>query len=234
MKQISIILPTYNEKDNLPRLVNEVDKSLKGKYVYELIIVDDNSPDGTWALAQELQKKREDIKLIIRKNERGLASAIRKGIEEAIYDNIIIMDTDLSHNANTLPDMIKKSEGYDIIVASRFVKNGKMIAPLYRIKGGYIINLAIRILLNSKVKDNTGGFLLISKDKLSSLNFDSIFYGYGDYSIRLVYYAQKKGLKIYELGYTHRYRTRGRSKTSFFKMGFKYFWEILKLRIKDY
>lgn len=234
MKQVSIILPTYNERDNLPRLIKEIDKSLKNKdWTYELVVVDDNSPDGTWKLAQKLQKTRNDLKLIIRKNERGLASAVRRGIEEAKYNTTIMMDTDLSHDACTLPNMLKKSQDYDIVVASRFTKNGKMLAPSCRVKGSYLMNWAIQILLNSKIKDNTGGFLLLNRKKLSLLDFDSIFYGYGDYCIRLLYQAQKKKLKIYEMGYTHRYRIKGQSKTLFFSMALKYFSEILKLRIKD-
>lgn len=234
MNQVSIILPTYNERYNLSRLINEIDMILKDNgYTYELVIVDDNSPDRTWEIAQEFQKIRKNINLIIRKNERGLASAVRRGIEEAKYDTVVMMDTDLSHDARTLLNMLNKSKDYDIIIASRFVKNGKMIAPLYRVKGSYLMNLAIQIILNSKVKDNTGGFLLLNRKKISVLNFDSIFYGYGDYCIRLLYQAQKKGLKIYEFGYTHRYRIKGESKTSFFNMAFKYFWEVLKLRIND-
>lgn len=234
MKQVSIILPTYNEKENLPRLVHEIDNSLKDKgVVYEIVVVDDNSPDGTWKFAKGLQKKRKDIKLIVRKNERGLASAIRRGIEKASYDNIIIMDTDLSHNANLLPNMLDKSECYDIVIASRFVESGKMVAPWYRIKGSYLMNLAIQVLLNSKIKDNTGGFLLLNRKSISVLDFDSIFYGYGDYCIRLLYYAKKKGLKVCEIGYTHRYRIKGKSKTVFLKMAMKYLQEVLKLRFTN-
>lgn len=233
MKQVSIILPTYNEKYNLPRLLNEIDESLKGKgYVCELIIIDDNSPDGTGELAQDLQKQRKDIKLIIRKNEKGFASAIRRGVEEATYDYIIIMDTDLSHDANTLSNMLEKSDAYDIVIASRFVKGGRMIAPWYRVKGSYLMNIFIRLLLNFNIKDNTGGFMLLNKKKLALLNYDSIFYGHGDYCIRLLYYAKKKRFKIYEFGYTYHYRIKGRSKTPFFHMAFKYFWEILRLKIK--
>lgn len=234
MKQVSIILPTYNEKENLLRLIHEIDNSLKGKdFVYELVIVDDNSPDGTWKLAQNLQKKRRDINLIMRKNERGLASAIRRGVEEATYDSVIIMDTDLSHDANILPNMLEKSEGYDIVIASRFVESGKMVAPWYRIKGSYLMNLAIQVLLNSKIKDNTGGFLLLNRKSIYALDFDSIFYGYGDYCIRLLYYAKKKGLKVCEIGYTHHYRTKGKSKTVFLNMAMRYFQEVLKLRFTN-
>lgn len=233
-KLVSIILPTYNEKDNLPRLINEIDKSLKGKdYKYELVIVDDYSPDGTWRLAQEFQKRRGDIKLIIRKNERGLASAIRRGIEESIYDDVIIMDTDLSHDADILPNMLKVSQDYDIIVASRFMKGGRMIAPLHRIEGSRLMNFFIQMILNSKIKDNTGGFLFLNRKKLFILDLDSIFYGSGDYCIRLLYSAQRRGFKIYEFGYTHHYRIKGQSKTLFFSMAFKYFWEVLKLRINN-
>ena len=228
-KHFSIILPTYNEKENLPRLIDEIEKSIL-KENSELIVVDDNSPDGTYKLVEDIQKGRDNIKLIVRKNERGLASAIRRGIEESSYDTIIIMDTDLSHDSHTLPKMLEKSEDYDMVVASRFVNEGKMVAPWYRVKGSYLMNLAVKILLNSKIHDNTGGFLLLNKKRLSLLDLDSIFYGYGDYCIRLLYKAQKKGLKIYELGYVHKYRIKGESKTSFFNMAFKYFWEILKLK----
>jgi len=231
-KKVSIILPTYNERENLPRLIKEIERSLSQKD-YELVIVDDNSPDGTGEIAQKFQKDNKNIRLIIRKNKRGLATAIRKGIEEATYNKIIIMDTDLSHDAHTLPNMLEKSQKYDIVVASRFVKYGKMIAPFSRVKGSYLMNLAIQLLLNSKIRDNTGGFLFLDREKLSSLNFDSIFYGYGDYCIRLLYYAQKKGIKIHELGYIHRYRIKGESKTLFFNMAFKYLWEVLKLRINS-
>lgn len=231
-KPVSIILPTYNEKDNLPRLIKEIEGSIP-KENFELVIVDDNSPDGTGELAKELQKKKKNIKLVIRENERGFATAIRRGIEESTHDKIIIMDTDLSHDAHTLPNMLKKSSEYDLIVASRFVKNGKMIAPSYRVIGSHLMNFAIRILLNSRIKDNTGGFLLLNKKKIYDLDFDSIFYGYGEYCIRLLYYAQKERLKIYEFGYTHRYRIKGESKTSFFNSAFKYLKEILKIKVKD-
>jgi len=234
MKQISIILPTYNEKDNLPRLINEIEDSLKNRdFIYELIVVDDNSSDGTREVAQNFKKKRKDINLIVRKNERGLASAIRRGIEKARYNSVIVMDTDLSHDAHTLPNMLEKSEGYDIVIASRFIENGKMVAPLHRVQGSYLMNLAIRILLNSKIKDNTGGFLLLNKKRVSVLDFDSIFYGYGDYCIRLLYYAWKKGLRICEIGYVHKYRIKGKSKTVFLKMALKYLQEVLKLRFKS-
>ena len=128
-KNISIILPTYNECKNLPILVEKLKKELNPINIdYELIIIDDNSPDRTWEIAERLEKKSQRVKVIIRKNEKGLATAIRAGIEKSKHPLICIMDTDLSHPPKDIIRMLNFFPDYDMVWASRYVHGGKMKA----------------------------------------------------------------------------------------------------------
>jgi dolichol-phosphate mannosyltransferase len=182
-------------------------------------------------MVKQIMKRNKKVNLITRKNEKGLASAIRAGIFASKEDVFIVMDTDLSHDSRVFNEMLKYIPEYDLVIASRFVRRGKMKAPIHRVFGSYIMNLFIRLVLFSKIKDNTGGFFAMKKQSLKRMNLDYIFKGYGDYSIRLLYLAQKKKLKIKEIGYTHKFRVKGTSKTDFFRMAAKYLAEVLKIRM---
>ena len=122
-RALSIIIPTYNEKDNIIPLVEQIDHAL-ANYDYEIVFVDDNSADGTAELARSLSSKYP-IEVVVRRNERGLASAVVEGIRHATGQYIGVMDADLQHPPEILPNLMQKvRSGVDIAVASRYVEGG--------------------------------------------------------------------------------------------------------------
>lgn len=234
---ISLILPTYNEKGNIKELIEKSIKAFKKEKIsYEIIVVDDNSPDRTSEIVSKLQKSRKypHLKLITRKNERGLATAIRRGFDEAKMDHVMTMDTDLSHHPKYFPSLFKYYEDHDIVSASRFLSDySGMKAPFYRTIASKIINFIIRYILCINLTDLTGGFMIIDKKKLNKLPKDYIFRGYGDYCMRLFYIANKKKFSIKEVCYTYHFRRHGKTKTSFFKEVFRYLKEVIKIRFNS-
>ncbi len=122
---VSIVVPTYNEAENIPILVKWLDDVLRGKYRYEIVIVDDNSPDGTARIAQDLAR-HYPIRVIVRPSRLGLSSAIVEGMRHAHGRYIVVLDADLQHPPEKIPELIKKlEEGCDVVVGSRRVKGGK-------------------------------------------------------------------------------------------------------------
>ncbi len=159
MKKISIIVPTFREADNIPELTSRIDSSLKNtQYKYEIIIVDDNSQDGIDRKVEELQKQYP-LKLKIRFTEKGLSSAVIAGFEMASGDIYLVMDADLSHPPEKIPDMIDKiaKEGFDFVIGSRFVKGGSAEHfNIFRIMNALVSRIIARPF--TSVKDPMAGF----------------------------------------------------------------------------
>lgn len=160
--KVSIILPTYNEKDNVVAVIKDIEHHIKSPF--EILVVDDNSPDGTAQAARKLNKS--NVRIIKRTIEKGLVSAIQRGIDEAKGNIIVWMDCDLSHPPHLLPLLLKQieQEGYDIVIASRYVKGGKDTRPLLRRSYSIAINLFARLLLTYKITDYTTGFVAGRKE----------------------------------------------------------------------
>jgi dolichol-phosphate mannosyltransferase len=227
----SIILPTYNEKDNIVELVQAIFEALPSTLDYEVVIVDDNSPDGTAEAVVRCFTNDPRLKLLVRVQNRGLASAIRYGIEHSTGEILLFMDTDFNHDPALLPQMITFLEFYDIVIGSRFVMSGGM-EDRFRQYCSLIYNWGIRLLFGTPVHDNLSGFFAIYRDKLLSMDLDQIFYGYGDYFIRLLMVGHKRGYKMLEIPVFYRLRTHGHSKTQFISTFKKYTLALLMLRIK--
>ena len=228
---LSIVIPTYNERENIIRLIKVLQNNLKKlKALYEIIIVDDNSPDDTAKAIRENLKTNKNIRIFVRKNERGLASAIYFGIKRAKGNIIVGMDADLNHPPQLIPKLIEELGSTDLIVASRFIPGGGM-EDKARYLFTYIFNLFLKYFLRFPTMDNMSGFYAIKRDTLLQLPLKEIYRGYGEYHLRLVYLAKKYGLKIKEIPVFYKKRTYGKSKTSLFKMFFIYLWIALNLRI---
>jgi dolichol-phosphate mannosyltransferase len=225
---ISIIIPTYNEKQNIIALLNEIKKRLVGKN-FEIIIVDDNSPDQTAQAIKTKFKKDKKIKVFVRKNERGLGTAILYGIKKSKGEIIIGMDADFNHPPQIIPNLIKNTKDADLVVTSRFINDGGM-ADRKRYFFTFLFNLFLKYFLGFPVFDNTSGFYAIKKSKLYQLPLEEIYRGYGDYHLRLVWYARKLGLKIKEIPVFYPKRKYGNSKSNLIKMFFQYFIVAFKLR----
>ena len=171
------------------------------------------------------------VRLIERCNERGLATAISRGIVESNGDGIVLMVADLSHDPVLLPTMIAGLDSFDIVSGSRFVRGGKIVTKWWGVLSSRLINWYLRLILRLKTKDNTNGFLAFKKEVVMR-DLDKIFYGYGDFHFRLFYYAQRDGRSTLEIPCVYHSRKDGESKTRIFRFGWGYFYSALKLGLR--
>lgn len=229
---VSVILPTYNESGNIVGLVNEIIKHIPSTWEYEVIVVDDNSPDGTYPLVRDSFANNPKVRPILRTVDRGFAKSIRAGIEAATGDKVIVMDTDFTHDPVEIPVLLHLSECFDIVSGSRFCAGGRMQSVKHYL-ASFLYNLVIRLILRTQIQDNLGGFYVIERQKLMKLPFDDIFFGYGEYFFRLLYFAQKDKMTVVEIPANYRSRESGNSKSSFFKMLFTYTGALLQLRLEN-
>jgi dolichol-phosphate mannosyltransferase len=228
--KVSIILPTYNERGNIVELIKGIDVALADEpFEYECVVVDDNSPDGTAQFVRDSFATRQNIQLLVRTTERGLASAIKHGVLNSSGDVVVVMDTDFNHDPQMISQMVKFLEYYDIIIGSRFVMRGGM-SDIQRYRGSFIYNLGLRTLLRTQIQDNLSGFFSMKRDKLISLDLDRIFVGYGDYFIRLLLVVWRKGYKLLEVPVFYELRRHGESKTGLLRVFRDYTVTAVRLR----
>jgi dolichol-phosphate mannosyltransferase len=212
-----VIIPTYNEKENIEKIIRKV-FSLQGNF--NVLIVDDGSPDGTGAIIKSLQQSfASQLFLIERKGKSGLGTAYITGFKWALeqgYDYIFEMDADFSHNPEDLPRLYETcASGHDVVVGSRYVSGGKVVNwPFDRIfisKGGAMYT---RLILWMPVHDPTAGFVCYSRKALAAIPLDQVHHiGYA-FQIEMKYRAWKLGFKIKEIPITFIDRTEGVSKMS--------------------
>ena len=233
-KKVSVILPTYNEKENIEELIRQIYFYCK-KDMFEIIVVDDNSPDGTSEIVRNLQKKHKSLRLYRRVNERGLPSAICAGIEKAKGNIIVWFDCDLSHPPAIIPKLLEYIPQYDVVIASRYVKGGKDNRTFIRISASRFVDTLASFILRLGIKDVTSGFYVVKKEVFERIQLMKT--GYAEYCIRFSYDLVKKRFKVKEIGYVFSDRTQGASKTSpslgrFLYNGYLCFREILKLSVR--
>lgn len=227
----SVILPTYNEAGNIIKLVESIKENLAQKRIIgEVVVVDDDSPDKTGILAQKYFSKNPDVRVIIRKKDKGLAKSIRAGIEAAVGDVIVVMDTDFNHEPELVPRFVEKCQKYDFVVGSRFVKGGGMANKKREMLSRLFNIFIIRPIISSPVHDNLSGFFAVKREVLDKIDFNGVFYGYGDYFIRLIHLAKKQGSSFAELPSFYREREYGSSKSQFLNMFKDYFLSSLYVR----
>jgi len=215
-KKIRIILPTFNEVDNLKILIPNLFKIFKENNLNaDVLIVDDNSPDGTGIFAEKLKEKYHRIEIIHRKSKSGLGSAYIAGFKKSIKDNIDIvfeMDADLSHKPEYIMEFIKKiDEGYDLVIGSR----NKIIGwGSYRKSISKIGNFVGRTIAGIKITDLTTGYRAYKKTVLESINIDKIKSESYDFQLEILYRAIKKDFKIGSIPIIFYDRKKGKSKLS--------------------
>jgi len=224
-------LPTYNEKENIGDLIQTILDVLAPLPVKsQIIVVDDNSPDGTADLVWKRFSSCPEVFLILRKKERGLATAIAAGIDQSQANVIAVMDTDFNHHPKDLPRLLEQISEADMVIGSRYISGGGMKTSRLRYLGSWVFNVFIRLVLGSPVKDNLSGFLVFKREVLDQVKNKAIFYGYGDYCIRLIHYALKAGFVIREVPVIYEFRRGGESKTDFVKYLVSYAKATLALR----
>ncbi|PIU23225.1 MAG: dolichol monophosphate mannose synthase [Chloroflexi bacterium CG_4_9_14_3_um_filter_45_9] len=210
-KTISIIIPTYNERDNIITLVKRIHGALSS-YSYEIVFVDDNSSDGTAELASALSTEYP-VRVIVRQNERGLASAVVHGLKHVEGQIVAVMDADLQHPPEVIPALLREIEsGADIVVASRYVKEGACqdwgLIRRIMSKGGVFL---AHLLLPStrQINDPMSGFFMLNKQVVASVDLKPT-----GYKILLEILVVGQFRKVAEVPYTFGTRTSGESKLS--------------------
>jgi dolichol-phosphate mannosyltransferase len=213
-----VIIPTYNEKENIERMVRKV---FSLSVPFDLLVVDDGSPDGTAQIVKQLQNEfGKKLHLIERKGKLGLGTAYIAGFKYAIqnqFDFVFEMDCDFSHNPDDLIHLFNACEkdGADLSIGSRYVKGGKVINwPIDRILMSYFASLYVRMILWINIHDTTAGFKCYRRKVLETIDLDAIkFIGYA-FQIEMKYKVKKAGFKIKEVPITFTDRTAGESKMS--------------------
>ncbi|MCE4603155.1 MAG: glycosyltransferase family 2 protein [Desulfurococcales archaeon] len=210
--EISIVVPTYNEAQVIGTFLDKVREELE-EYTkcYEVIVVDDDSPDGTWRIVEEESKGDPRIRLVRRLGERGLATAVIKGIQEARSDLVIVMDADLQHPPEVVPKILGKAkEGYDIVVASRYARGGGVEGwSKARLAISRISSIVSKILVREarKTSDPMSGFFLVRKSIVRVEHLRP-----RGYKILLEILAKSPGARVADVPYTFRKRAAGDSK----------------------
>jgi dolichol-phosphate mannosyltransferase len=226
IRTLSVVLPTYNERDNVVPLLEDLLRL--GGPDLEIVVVDDDSPDGTADVVARRFAGDPRVRLAVRKEDRGLAKSIRRGIEEARGDAVLVMDTDFNHDPEMVPLMRDLLGYFDVVVGSRFVVGGGM-EDVLRYYCSWLYNVGVRAALGTRVQDNLSGFFAMRRDQLGELDWDNIFHGYGDYFFRLLHEATKLGMSMIEVPVFYRLRERGESKTQYVKVLTDYTAALLRI-----
>ena len=230
--KVSVVLPTYNEAGNIVALVAAIKKQVPAPWEREIIVVDDNSRDGTLDRVREEYAQDEEVKTILRTSDRGLGASIRTGIEAATGEFLLVMDTDFTHRPEEIPGMLHVAQITDLVNGSRFCPGGSM-ADTGHYMASFIYNLFVRLVIRTQIQDNLGGFWVARTALIRRLPFDEIFFGYGDYYFRMLHFAQYAGMRVIELPAQYCERNAGTSKSNFSKLLFQYSAMVLKLAFRS-
>lgn len=233
---VAVVIPTYNEKNNLGFLTEKI-FSLKIPNL-SLLIVDDNSPDGTGKFAEELANKYP-IKVIHREKKEGLGRAYVDALKKLLSgsdrpDFVIQMDADLSHDPAAIPQMLEKIRDCDLVLGSRYIPGGRTENwDFFRKLISRFGNIYARSILNVPYHDLTGGFKCFRREVLENIDLDLLSSTGYNFQIETTYKAHQKGYKICEIPITFTERKSGVSK---FNLGIilESFWKVLLLRFKKY
>ena len=230
--KVLVITPTYNESKNILLLVEKI-KNISSDS--DILVVDDNSPDGTANIVKNLLKNRNDIFLIERPGKMGLGTAYITGFKWAIdnnYDIVIQMDADLSHNPKDIKKMLKEIGKNDLIIGSRYVDGVNVNNwPMSRLLLSYFANIYSRLITGMPIYDSTGGFKCYRIDVLKNIPFNLIKSEGYSFQIETTFYSWKNNYKIKEIPIVFTDRTIGESKMTK-KIIYEAIWIVIKLRIQ--
>ena len=234
MKSDSIVLiPTYNEKENISKIIDAV---LGLEHQFDILVIDDNSPDGTAGIVEDIMTRESRVHILKRPGKQGLGTAYIAGFKWAIeqkYDYIIEMDADFSHNPNDLIPLRAAcaEEGADLSIGSRYITGVNVVNwPMGRVLMSYYASAYVRIVTGMNVRDTTAGFVCYRREVLETMDLDKIqFKGYA-FQIEMKFTAHKYGFKIKEVPIIFVNRVLGTSKMNSSIFGEAVF-GVIKLKV---
>jgi dolichol-phosphate mannosyltransferase len=228
-----VVIPTYNERENIAELLKRI---FAQRLPLEVLIIDDHSPDGTGAVADELKAQDPRVHVMHRAGKMGLGSAYVAGFRYALerdFDAVFEMDADFSHNPESLPEFLRELETADLIVGSRYLHGVTVVNwPLSRLILSYLANVYSRVITGMPLKDATGGYKCFRRQVLESIDLSRVRSdGYG-FQIEVNFKAWRKGFRIREIPILFVDRRAGESKMSR-RIVWEAAWMVWRLRVLD-
>jgi len=215
MKKVLVIIPTYNEADNIPRLLPVI---LAQAPNIDILIVDDGSPDGTATVVRKMMKRSRRIHLLERPGKMGLGTAYVAGFKYALqhaYDYMFEMDADFSHDPKEIPNFLSQVQEYDLVIGSRYTNGVRVLNwPMRRLLLSYYANIYTHIMTGLPLHDATGGFKCYRRRVLEAINLERIKSNGYAFQIEMSYKAWKKGFRLVEIPIVFLDRQVGTSKMS--------------------
>jgi len=226
-----VIIPTYNERENIDRIVPQV---LEKEPSIRVLIVDDNSPDGTGEIADRMAKENERVFVIHRQNKSGLGTAYITGFKFALerdFDYVFEMDCDFSHDPKYIPDFLQAIKEHDLVLGSRYISGVNVINwPMSRLLLSYYANVYSRIVTGLPVRDATSGFKCFRREVLKVIDLEEVKSNGYSFQIEMSFRAWRKGFRIKEIPIVFEDRRLGQSKMSK-KIVREAVWMVWRLRL---
>ncbi len=233
MQRALVIFPTYNERDNIEKIVHAV---LPMDPRIHVLIVDDNSPDGTGEIADRLAAQEPKVKVLHRERKEGLGRAYIAGFKWAIeqkFDFIFEMDADFSHGPEYLKDFLKEIQNHDLVIGSRYISGVNVINwPMSRLLLSYFANKYTRVVTGLRLHDATGGFKCFRREVLEAINLDDVHSTGYSFQIEMSMRAWKKNFRMIEIPIIFYERRAGTSKMSK-RIVREAIWMVWLLRVKS-
>ncbi len=231
---ICVIIPTYNEKENIIDLVNQI---LALPLKARVIIVDDNSPDGTGQIADDLVEQTSRVGVIHRSGKLGLGTAYIAGFKRALAEGaerLITMDADFSHNPTYIPDLVELANYYHITVGSRYIPRGGVVNWAWQRRFlSWGANMVARTTLGLKAHDCTAGFRCYHREVLLNINLDRIFSNGYSFLVEMIFKCQRMGYTVGEIPIIFANRERGESKISHREI-YKAIYTVMRLTVSRF
>lgn len=214
MKKTLIVIPTYNEADNVEKIIDRI--LFQGIKALHILIVDDNSPDGTAKIVENIARHEPNVFLLKRKQKQGLGTAYVTGFKYALehtYDYIFEMDADFSHDPDEIPNFLKMMNDYDLVIGSRYIVGVNVVNwPLSRLLLSLFANKYTQIITGMPIKDCTGGYKCFRREVLERINLDKIHSDGYSFQIEMNFIAWKSGFRVHEIPIVFTDRVAGTSK----------------------
>lgn len=210
-----VIIPTYNESENIEKIISDTIKNVDDIHI---LVIDDNSPDGTADKVKHLQERYKHIHLIEREGKLGLGTAYVVGFKYALengYDYVFEMDADYSHDPVELPNFLAAMQESDLVIGSRYIKGVNVVNwPLSRLLLSYFANIYTRLITGLPLCDSTSGYKCFRSDVLRAINLDKVHSGGYSFQIEMSFKAWKLGFRLSEIPIIFIDRAIGTSKMS--------------------